>query len=226
MLTRHIVRSTRAPYALRVASGARYYNPDQRGDTFDQAHEQGLAARSPKKSTPVDAASPEEGKNAARGGLTGNKENVGFADQVGSQSTSGSNTFADSVGKPESAEGVTGQENITPTAFADVVKQKLGFKTTSGEDKQNRGGGKGVTGTGQVTVDRGKRTIHTSAVWMMGAETIGQAPEASRQPKEKTHAEQNPHLKHKAEGSQPDSGKGNASPNPTLPSQHVSHGQL
>ena len=91
--------------------------------------------------TPLDAASPESGKRAPHY-MKGNREGLGFAEQVGSQSATASNADdADgTLQKPESGEGKGAQEGITPPAFADAVKKKLGFKTTAGEDKQNRGG--------------------------------------------------------------------------------------
>lgn len=224
MLSRRILRLSAPPRCslARAPVGARFYNKEQKGDPFDQSHQSGHAARNPQKSSPVDAANPESGKQASRSGLSGNQEGVGFADQVGSQSASGSETSGSGVGKPENAEGMSGQENITPPSFADAVKNKLGFKTTVGEDKQNRGGGKGVTGTGRPAFDSAKRTMHTSAMWSMPAKTKGQAPAESRQPKDKTHSDQNAHLKHKESPSSPDRGRGNAAKSPKLPSQQVS----
>lgn len=219
MLTRPLVRLARAPHTLRVA-GTRFYNPGQKGDVGHQAHVSGFAAKDPKKATAFDAASPEAGKHAKRDGLTGNQEKVGFADQVGSQSASGGPS------KEGSAEGSTGTEDITPPAFGDVIKKALGMKTTAGEDKQNRGGGKGVTGTGHPTFDTGKRTMHTTATRMSETTTGGQAPKESRQPQDRTYGEQNAHLKHKSDPSKPDHGKGNAAEEPVLPSQHVSPGTI
>lgn len=220
MLSRNFIRATRTPYSLRVA-GTRFYNRSQKGDLGDEAHKAGLAARDASKATPSDAASPQTGKQASRDGLSGNKEKIGFADQVGSQSDSGRKDSGGSLKGQKSEEGHTGEEGITPPSFVDVVKKKMGLGTTSGEDKQNRGGGKGVTGTGTFGFDTGKRTLHTSAVWMI-AGTRGQAPEASRQPHDVTNGDQNAHLKHKDTNSGPDTRKGNAGENPSLPSQHVS----
>ncbi|KAI0337944.1 hypothetical protein BDW22DRAFT_1363531 [Trametopsis cervina] len=211
MLSRRVMRLpagsrvvARAPQAV----GVRFMSNASR-------HEQvGRSA----KGSPLDSANSQSGKQASRGGLLGNPEGVGFADQVGSQSSS---IHGGEIGKQESAEGHKGEENITPPSFTDAVKSKLGFKTTAGEDKQNRGGGKGVTGTGKVTADSGKRTMHTSAVAYMPAKTQGQAPEGSRKPKESTHADQNSHLKHKSSTGTPDHGKGNAAKNPKLPSHEV-----
>ncbi|KAJ3553900.1 hypothetical protein NM688_g3372 [Phlebia brevispora] len=214
MLSRRVVCLARIPRALRV-TGARFYNSEQEGDVGHQAHVSGFAAKDPKKATPYDAASPAKGKKASRDGLTGNKEDIGFAEQVGSQSASASKS------KSETAEGITGEDEITPPAFADAVKKKLGMKTTAGEAKQNRGGGKGVTGTGSLAFDRGKRTMYTCASWMDEAAARRQAPEGSRKPQDSTLGEQNAHLKHKSSPSKPDSGKGNAAEEPTLPSQHV-----
>ncbi len=222
MLAHRLTRlTTRLVAVPRTSASVRFYNPDQKGDPHDQSHQSGYAATDPKKASPADAASPAGGKQASRGGLSGNQEGVGFADQVGSQSSSDSDTHANTAQKPESSEGFGAEENITPPSFTDAVKNKLGFKTTAGEDKQNRGGGKGVTGTGNVTYDTAKRTMHTSAVHRMPAKTQGQAPEASRQPKDKTYSDQNAHLKHKKAGA-PDQGKGNAAKDPKLPSHEVS----
>lgn len=219
MFSRHIIRFSAARrIATRIPVGVRFYNPEQKGDVGDQAHEGGLHARQPGKASPMDAASPETGKQASRGGLSGNKEGVGFADQVGSQTASGSNMSGKNLGKPESGEGFSGKENITPPSFADAVKNKLGLGTSAGEDKQNRGGGKGVTGTGTFP---NARSMHTSAVRMLPARTQGQAPDASRRPKERTEGDQNAHLKHKKDNTAPDSGKGNAGKDPKLPSHQV-----
>lgn len=221
MLSRRLLRLPHTPRVAARATAVRFYNPDQKGDVHDQAQHAGFSAKDPRKSSPTDAANFEKGKKAPHD-LTGNKEGLGFAEQVGSQSaTASSGQFGSRLRKPEIAEGYSGEENITPPSFTDAVKSKLGFKTTAGEDKQNRGGGVGVTGTGQVTVDRGKRTFHTSVASWMADGTKGQAPEASRQPKDSTYSEQNAHLKHKESSSEPDHGKGNAAEEPKLPSQHV-----
>ncbi|PSR83440.1 hypothetical protein PHLCEN_2v5712 [Hermanssonia centrifuga] len=232
MFSRRIVRFAQAPIAIRATPGIRfvsrgystdkkddshYQNPEQKGDVYYQAHKGGQRATDPKESSSTDAANPSPGKQADRNGLSGNPEKIGFADQVGSQSASGSKQSS----KSENAEGFSGEERITPPSFLDAVKKKLGFKTTAGEDKQNRGMGKGVTGTGHPKFDSSKRTIHTSAAWKMPDQTRGQAPEESRHPKDSTHGDQNAHLKHKASASVPDSGKGNAAEEPSLPSQHV-----
>jgi hypothetical protein len=219
MLSRHFLRIAQAPRvaAIRVTQvpAVRFYNPDQKGDTFDQAHQSGHEARKESKN-PIDAATSEPGMKAPHD-LKGNKEGLGFAEQVGSTSATGSNDLQ----KQESNEGSNGQEDITPPSWTDAVKSKLGFSTTAGEAKQNRGQGVGVTGTGQLPKGENKRSFHTSAVsWALG-QTKGQAPEASRQPKESTPGEQNEHLKHKKVSSTPDSGQGNAAEEPTLPSHHV-----
>lgn len=218
MISSRLLRLTHTPRVAARMTAVRFYNPEQKGDPFDQAHQSGHAATDPRKSSPVDAANDEKGKKAPHD-FVGNKEGLGFAEQVGSASATGSNAqLHGSLQKPESAEGHSGQENITPPSFTDAVKSKLGFKTTAGEDKQNRGGGVGVTGTGQVTVDRGERTFHSSAVAWMADQTKGQAPEASRQPQDNTYSDQNAHLKHKTSSAEPDHGKGNASETPKLPS--------
>ncbi|KZT06461.1 uncharacterized protein LAESUDRAFT_700258 [Laetiporus sulphureus 93-53] len=185
------------------------YHP---GDPHDQA---ARAGQSKSDKTPLDAASQEPGKKASREGLSGNPEGVGFAEQVGSAST-----FASDGASAE--EGKGGQEESTPPGFFDAVKSKLGFQTTSGEVKQNRGGGEGVTGTGtfaRLKENEHRRGLHTSAVARMADPTKGQAPDASRQPKDRTYADQNDHLKHRSQSDPaPSQGKGNAAEQPSLPS--------
>ncbi|KAI0782585.1 hypothetical protein C8Q75DRAFT_795841 [Abortiporus biennis] len=189
---------------------------DQRGDVL---HQQFVAAKEikkdPSKAAPLDAASLSKGQKASHDGLTGNPEGVGFVDQVGSQSAS-----SNKRDRAATFEGLTGDENITPPSFTDALKSKLGFKTTAGEDKQNRGGGEGVTGTGIPRFDSGKRLFSTSAIARGDHTTTGEAPNASRQPKERTFGEQNSHLKHRSSSTGVNSGQGNAAPEPTLPSHH------
>lgn len=192
-----------------------------RGDVQDQA---ARAGQSNSDKTPLDAASNERGKQATRDGYSGNPEGVGFAEQVGSASSTGSS------GGQSAAEGSHGKEDATPPGFLDSVKSALGFETTSGEVKQNRGGGEGVTGTGTFGGLKGeqkqnKRAFHTSARAAAGGDrtTTGQAPDASRQPKDRTYSEQNEHLKHRedVDPSRASKGKGNAAENPSLPSHKV-----
>ena len=68
-----------------------------------------------------------------------------------------------------------------------------------------------------------KRTFHCSSRTLLATQTKGRAPPASRTPIEHTHLDQNPHLKHattsKGGDEGRDKGKGNAAPNPELPSQ-------
>ena len=218
MLSQCIARLTRTPRTIRAATAVRYYNPNHKGDPLYQSHKSGLDARHSEDTAPIDAANRGVGKQADHPDLSGNAENIGFADQVGSQSRL---NFFNHTGKQKGGEGVSGEEEITPPAFGDVLKKKLGLGTTAAEDKQNRGGGKGVTGTGQVTFDRDQKRGFHSIAPQLHAHTRGQAPEGSRQPSEKTHLEQNPHLKHKKDVKTSDSGKGNAAENPHLPSQHV-----
>ncbi|KAH9833845.1 uncharacterized protein C8Q71DRAFT_673650, partial [Rhodofomes roseus] len=194
------------------------------GDPQDQAARSG---QSNADKSPLDAASKQRGKQATREGLSGNAEGVGFAEQVGSASSSGSG------GSRNAAEGAGGKEEATPPGFLDAVKSTLGFKTTSGEVKQNRDGGEGVTGTGTFAGLKGEqkqhknagRGFHTSARAAMAGDktTTGQAPEASRQPKDRTYAEQNEHLKHREEtdSSRASKGKGNAAEDPYLPSHKL-----
>ncbi|KAI0329623.1 hypothetical protein GY45DRAFT_1279411 [Cubamyces sp. BRFM 1775] len=190
-------------------------------DVHDQAARSGQDVAQGKQSAgPYDAASRTGDQKTDRSGLSGNQEGVGFAEQVGSATGTGKK------GHPSASEGegMGGQEESTPPGFIASVKSKLGLGTSTGEAKQNRGGGVGVTGTGALPFEKkpeeGRRPFHTSA--RRDADpTVGQAPEASRQPKESTNADQNPHLKHKSAESakrSPDQGKGNAGENPTLPS--------
>jgi len=70
------------------------------------------------------------------------------------------------------------------------------------------------------------RLISTSPR-LFAAQTKGQAPDESRRPKERTHLDQNPHLKHAASSAGGntgrDTGKGAAAPNPELPSHTVNN---
>ncbi|KAI0694391.1 hypothetical protein C8T65DRAFT_666829 [Cerioporus squamosus] len=194
------------------------------GDPHDQTARrgQGIAQGQSHPSTAYDAASPERDMKTDRSGFSGNQEGVGFAEQVGSASPSGSK---DEAGRPSSGEGMGGQEEATPPGLFASIKSKLGMGTSSEEVKQNRGGGVGVTGTGALPFEKkpeeGRRPYHTSAV-RFSEPTRGQAPDASRQPKEATHSEQNPHLKHKSSPDSPDKGKGNAAEDPKLPSHQMS----
>ena len=209
MLSRRLARLAQTPHTAARLTAVRLYHPGE------QAHAAGAAATDPRNASPIDAASPDKGKRAPHGHL-GNREGLGFAEQVGSQST----TARHFAGDPQTAEGITGKEGVTPPSLVDAVKSKLGFDTTAGEGNQNRGGAAGVTGTGRGGVGGGKRTIYTSAV-ARADRTKGQAPKASREPKQATNGDQNDHLKHKS-ASSPDSGKGNAAAEPTLPSKQVS----
>lgn len=213
MLSRRLLRLAQTPRPVAPLTSVRFYNPDQKGDPLDQAHRAGHAASDPRNASPVDAASPDKGKKAPHD-LRGNREGLGFAEQVGSASTSAHHDQH----RAAAAEGHTGAERVTPPSLKDAVKKALGMETSAGEDKQNRGGGVGVTGTGQLP--GGRRSFHSAPV-RRADPTRGQAPEASRQRKDSTHGEQNEHLKHKPSAATPDSGKGNAAEEPTLPSQHV-----
>lgn len=192
-------------------------------DVHNQAARSGQQVASGKQSSgPHDAASRTGGQQADRSGLSGNQEGVGFADQVGSASATGNKGSTGAL----AGEGKGGAEESTPPGLVASIKSKLGLGTTSGEVKQNRGGGVGVTGTGALPFEKkpgeGRKAYHTSAV-RAAEPTVGQAPEASRQPKESTNADQNAHLKHKPAGStKADKGRGNAGENPTLPSHQVS----
>ena len=161
------------------------------------------------------------GKKATGFDYGGNPEGVGFAEQVGGASASASKEGP----HPTQWEGKGGQEESTPPGFVASVKSKLGLGTSADEAKQNRGGGVGVTGTGKLPFEKkpqGQRSFHSSVVRAADRQTRGQAPETSKKPKERTNAEQNPHLKHKTSSTHPDEGKGNAGETPQLPSHQVS----
>ncbi|TCD60281.1 hypothetical protein EIP91_010433 [Steccherinum ochraceum] len=197
------------PSITRTYASHPQYPNDQESDNAQHVQE------NPHDTTPSDAASSHAASQhkAPHGDLSGNPEGVGFVEQVGSHSASaqkGSSSWGQ--------EGFSGQENITPPSFVDAIKNKIGLKTTAGEDKQNRGGGEGVTGSGKPMFDTGKRLLWTSAV-LQKDNTKGQAPKESRQPKDKTNADQNDHLQHRSSASKGGKqGKGNAAENPTLPS--------
>ena len=88
------------------------------------------------------------GKYASREGAAGNKERVGFQDQVGGAAGDRQN---EGGGRGEK------QEARSPNVIG-AVKQALGFKLKPGEVKQNSGEGRGVTGTGTF-----RRDFHTSS---------------------------------------------------------------
>lgn len=193
------------------------------GQTKDPLHEAieqaEKAQKDPRWASPHDAAAAhaQGQQKAPRNDVSGNPEGIGFAEQVVSQSAS-ANTGASAA----KHEGFSGQETITTPSFADAVKSKLGLKATTGEDKQNRGDGEGVTGSGKPRLDSGKRLMSTSAVLCKDNTTNGQAPQASRQPKDKTNADQNEHITHRSSSAKDGKrGKGNAAENPTLPSHQV-----
>ncbi|KAI0638624.1 hypothetical protein C8Q77DRAFT_1048594 [Trametes polyzona] len=175
-----------------TVSQPRHKHPN---DTHDQAARSGQEVRQGNQSAgPYDAASRAGDQKTDRSGLSGNQEGVGFAEQVGSASGTGRKNDP----SPSAGEGKGSKEESTPPGLFAALKSKLGMETTSDEPGE------------------GRRPFHTSAACFADP-TVGQAPEASRQPKERTNAEQNPHLKHKSADSS-DKGKGNAAPKPTLPS--------
>ncbi|KAL1940048.1 hypothetical protein VTO73DRAFT_9383 [Trametes versicolor] len=164
-------------------------------DTHDQAARGGQRVASGEQSSgPHDAASRTGSQSADHSELSGNQEGVGFADQVGSASSTANKSAGAGEGKGR-------EEDAMPEGLAATIKSKLGLGSSSGGAKQTR-------------------AFHTAAARAV-ASTISQAPEASREPKERTNADQNSHLKHKPASSaqaSPDKGKGNAGENPTLPS--------
>ncbi|KIJ69677.1 hypothetical protein HYDPIDRAFT_22853 [Hydnomerulius pinastri MD-312] len=173
-------------------------------DPHSQSARSGLEG---KESTPFDAAASRQGAKAPSG-ASGNREGVGFAEQVGSASATAGGEFGESTVK--GAE----EEAQAPGMFSSM-KQALGLGTTGDDVKQNKGGGEGVTGTGTNPLK--SRGFHTSVAFSAD-KTAGQAHEASRQPKEETYEDQNEHLKHKKNAGEKDGGKGNAAEDPVLPS--------
>ncbi|KAI0065851.1 hypothetical protein BV25DRAFT_1821535 [Artomyces pyxidatus] len=105
----------------------------------------GRAATAKSNEHPYDSASPNGVRKAPRTDKErGNPEQIGFADQVGGQSA-----YDRRVEEGEGDGGrVGGRREATPPGFFSAVKQALGFGTSSGDVKQNRGAGGGVTGTG------------------------------------------------------------------------------
>ena len=203
-------------------SQADYLRPS---DPHDQAARAGKETRNGTLSSgPYDAATTTPGKTASGIDRGSNPEGVGFAEQVGGASA------AASKGGPYASrgEGKGATEESAPPGFVASVKSALGFNTTSDEVKQNRGGGIGVTGTGRLPFEKGsvqyegRRAFHSTAMRNGDRTTRGKAPDTSREPKERTNAEQNPHLKHKREMGAPDMGKGSAAEEPELPSHQVS----
>jgi hypothetical protein len=84
------------------------------------------AVEAGESTNPVDAASSNRQSQTHRGDVSGNKEGVGFAEQVGSASTAGSGS-SHKGGEEASAPGVWGS-----------IKQGLGLGTGSGDVKQNQ----------------------------------------------------------------------------------------
>jgi len=132
-------------------------------DVQEQSVKSGLETKRKGTSNPMDAASPSRNpKPESTTTESGNKENVGFAEQVGGQSAS-----ADAFEKGDGG----GQRNVhrdeeaaTPGVFSSI-KRMLGFGTDSGDVKQNRGGGRGVTGTGTFSSSSGQqRKLHSSTL--------------------------------------------------------------
>ncbi|KAI6166459.1 hypothetical protein EDD17DRAFT_61590 [Pisolithus thermaeus] len=109
-----------------------------------------------KDSPPLDAASAAESRlRAPTMELSGNKEGVGFVEQVGS--ASGTEASRSTRARNQGEGGVKEEETKPPGIFA-ALKQVLGIGTSVEDVKQNRGGGEGVTGTGTgMGTDTGTR---------------------------------------------------------------------
>ena len=189
-----------------------------------QAINQGKRIRlNPQESNSMDAATAHTVSQvkANRDDVSGNPENVGFVEQVGSHSaTANGNAFAKQDGSS------TVQEDITSPSLTDVAKKKLGMETTAGEDKQNRGVGVGVTGTGTGTgkpwFALEKRKIWTSAVFGRDTTTENQVCEESRRAKYTTTSEPNGYQeRHTSTVKGGKSGKGTATKDPSPLSRQV-----
>ncbi|EIN06934.1 hypothetical protein PUNSTDRAFT_53382 [Punctularia strigosozonata HHB-11173 SS5] len=154
---------------------------------------------------PVDAASSHRQSQAHREDVGANKEGVGFAEQVGGASAEGSG-----------ASHKGGEEASAPGLWSNF-KQNLGLGTGPGYLKQNQDGGRGVTGSGT------SRKFSTSACTSKDARS-SPASSGSASIKDNTAGDQNDHLKHKSMDGE-DEGKGNAAPQPTLPSHRTNEGQ-
>lgn len=115
----------------------------------------------------MDVASDSAQSKARSPSNGGNPEQIGFVEQVGGASSS-SNKFdnGESQGGGDSrSEGRTahGDEEAQAPGLLSSLKQAIGLNTNSGDVKQNRGGGSGVTGTGTFGDSGRKQGLHTSA---------------------------------------------------------------
>ncbi|KAI6124162.1 hypothetical protein EDD16DRAFT_1562854 [Pisolithus croceorrhizus] len=109
-----------------------------------------------KDSPPLDAASATKSRlRAPTTESSGNREGVGFVEQVGS--ASGTEASRSTRARNQGEGGVKEEETKPPGIFA-ALKQILGIGTSVEDVKQNRGGGEGVTGTGTgMGTDTGTR---------------------------------------------------------------------
>lgn len=101
---------------------------------------------------PHDAASDGSMDKAPRT-EKGNPEGIGLVDQVGGQSAHARKVESEGVTSEQarekaSASGMGGKEESTPPGFFAAAKQAIGMDTSTGDVKQNKGAGGGVTGTG------------------------------------------------------------------------------
>ncbi|KAI6043700.1 hypothetical protein EDC04DRAFT_3107123 [Pisolithus marmoratus] len=195
---------------------------------LEQTKGEGNASDSP----PLDAASPtESGMKAPKSELSGNKEGVGFVEQVGSMSGTARSMRGRKQGEEEA------KEEATSPGILSALKQMLGMGSSVEDVKQNRGGGEGVTGTGTgVGLGTGTKTEKTktgegttprtpgSRKSYYNCATLGSSSDSSRKPKERTYGDQNEHLVHKRSSQDHDSGSGNAAEEPFLPSHRYTHG--
>ncbi|KIN94326.1 hypothetical protein M404DRAFT_168645 [Pisolithus tinctorius Marx 270] len=161
----------------------------------------------------LDAASPSEsGMKAPRSGLSGNKEGVGFVEQVGSASGTEASR---SMRAGRQGEGEVKEEARPPGILASL-KQMLWIGTSVEDVKQNRGGGEGVTGTGTRMGSVDLASSSSSAPEKVSSQS--QYSDSFRKPKKRTHGGQNEHVEPKRPSWDRDSGSGNAVEEPFLPS--------
>ncbi|KAI6032360.1 hypothetical protein PISMIDRAFT_106388 [Pisolithus microcarpus 441] len=245
-IPRHVIASTSNTRSTTTDASTKYGNAntesttssagdDGRDPQLSQGHVADPAQRHPqdplsqaarkekaKDTPPLDAAASatEGGLKAPALGLSGNKEGVGFAEQVGSASGTEASR---SMRARNQGEGEVKEEEAKPPGILTALKQVLGLGTSIEDVKQNRRGGEGATGTGTgVGMDAGTKAKMEGTATKTGGSPY---PDSSRKPKERTHGDQNEHLRHKKSSRDRDSGSGNAAEEPFLPSHRDTSGE-
>lgn len=156
-------------------------------DPMGQSAKSGQEAARDKDAHHVDSATHAQ-KHADRDGLSGNKEKIGLADQVGSPD----------AGKSP-GEGNGGEE---PSTAWGSIKSKLGL----GDTKRGYH-------TSAASMAPAGASIKEKA-----SDASREASKQTNQVQEKTHGEQTEHLKHKQPGGPEDPKAGNSADQPELPS--------